>query len=66
MLFCFTMFGREYFGELEPRGIWGIEIDRPGNVWLWLGRVHIISSPVTLRKRFDELYDPEGRRLDLH
>ena len=58
MLFCFTMFGREYFAELEPRSIWGLEIDRVGNVEAWLGRLHFLSSPVPLRKSFDELYGP--------
>ena len=66
MLFCFTMFGREYFGEIEPRSLWGIERDGAGNVDVWLGRLHILSSHVTLRKRFEELYDPEGQRLGLH
>jgi hypothetical protein len=73
MLFCFTMFGREYFGELEERSLslpplsfWEMRRDGAGNVDVWLGRLHILSSPVTLQKRFDELYDAEGKRLELH
>jgi hypothetical protein len=65
MLFCFKIFGREYFGELEERSLppfsfWEMRRDGAGNVDVWLGRLHILSSLVTLRKGFNELYDAAG------